>query len=98
VGHCRKTVREAMLVSAEEYGYLVRGYNEDIQERYNVARWMCFKRMLTSPFIKQKPGSPEQYAPFPWDKPREVRPSRVTPEEEAELNRLKEDFLKHRNE
>lgn len=85
-----------MLVSAEEYGFLVRGYNENIQEQYNVARWMSFNQMITSPFIKQKPRTPEQFAPFPWDKPRKVQPSKVTPEEEAALNMLKEDFLAHR--
>ncbi len=82
-----------MLVSAEEYNYLLIGYNEDMQERYNVARWISYNQMLLSPFIKQKPSTLEQYAPFPWDKPRTVRPSKVSAEEEKELNRLLKDFL-----
>ena len=93
MGHCRKTVREAMLVSAEEYNYLLRGYNEEMQAKYNVARWMSFNSMLLSPFIKQKPLTPEQYAPFPWDKPREIHYSKVTPEEVAELEKMKMEFL-----
>ena len=83
-----------MLVSAEEYTYLLRGYNEKRQQQYEIARWMSYNSMMLSPFIKHKPHSPQQYAPFPWDTPMQIAPSRVTPDEEIELNRLREDFLK----
>ena len=83
-----------MLVSAEEYNYLLRGYNESLQQQYNVARWHAFHEMCISPFVKHKPATPERFAPFPWDGPREVHISSVSEEDEKELNRLKEDFIR----
>ena len=46
MGHCNKSVREAMLVSAEEYNYLLRGYNESRQAQYEIARWMSYNSMM----------------------------------------------------
>lgn len=61
-----------------------------------VARWMVWQIMRLSPYIKpvDKPNSPKSFWPFPWEQPdddelkRKAEMYRITPEEEAELNRI----------
>lgn len=57
---------------------------------------MMWQEMLLSPNIKQghKPRSPQKFCRFPWEQSEEdelrqkAEEYRITPEEEAELNRI----------
>ena len=83
-----------MLVTAEEYSYLLKAHNERIQGNYEIARWMSYNAMLLSPFVKNKPHNVHAFAPFPWD----VTPPKiaytVTAYESAKLNEMLEIYKK----
>lgn len=83
-----------MLVTAEEYGYLIDGYDRRQREEYERARWICFHIMQLSPFIKgRRPRNVSEYIHFEWDDPREPGPSvKVTDEEIAQLYEIFRDF------
>lgn len=71
IGRCGRTEREAALTGFHEYVRLREGKERELQERYEVARWVCYNMMQLSPNIKpyNKPKSVEAYARFPWERP-----------------------------
>lgn len=69
--------------------------DREVQERYELARWVCFNIYSMNPYIKgMKARTPRQYIRFPWEKmtAEEANAKReschVTPEEQAELDRI----------
>lgn len=70
------------------------------QERWALARWMMWQEMLLSPHIKpaNKPKTPQFFCRFPWEQPEaeelaeKAKQFRITPEQEAELNRIMKEF------
>lgn len=90
------TERQAALTSWHEYTLRVKGAEQEAQERWNVARWICWQNMLLSPYVKKhnKPSSPQGYCRFPWEQSsdeelaQKAREFRITDEETAELNRI----------
>ena len=61
---------------------------------------MMWQEMLLSPNIKQghKPRTPQKFCRFPWEQSeadelkQKAEQYRITPEEEAELNRIMQEF------
>ena len=61
---------------------------------------MMWQEMLLSPNIKQghKPRTPQKFCRFPWEQSeaeeleQKAKEYRITPEEEAELNRIMQEF------
>lgn len=69
--------------------------DREVQERYELARWVCFNIYSMNPYIKgMKARAPRQYIRFPWEEmtAEEANAKReschVTPEEKAELDRI----------
>lgn len=69
--------------------------DREVQERYGLARWVCFNIYSMNPYIKgMKARTPRQYIRFPWEEmtAEEANAKRkschVTPEEQAELDRI----------
>ena len=75
------------------------GKERELQEQYEVARWICFNMMKLSPNIKDinKPQTLRSYALFPWERPTEEEYERmkalcgVTEEQAAALNKMFEE-------
>ena len=96
VGRCGRTEREAALTGYHEYLRLREGKERELQEQYEVARWICYNMMCLSPNIKpyNKPKTLTAYARFPWERPtvEEMKEMEakcgVSPEEAAILNRI----------
>lgn len=96
VGRCGKTEREAGLTTTREYLLLRKGADEAARERWEIARWQAWQRMLLSPDIKphNKPNNPKAFMRFPWEEPeaeevlRMAKGSRVSEDEAKELNRI----------
>ena len=65
-----------------------------------MVRWMMWQEVLLSPNIKRhdKPKTPQAFCRFPWEESEEVEMAekakqyRITPEEEAELNKIFKEF------
>lgn len=78
----------------------LQGKDEDAKERWTIARWMMWQEMLLSPNIKafNKPKTPQAFCRFPWEESteeelkRKVEEYRITPEQEAELNRIMQEW------
>ena len=105
IGRCGRTEREAALTGYHEYLRLREGKERELQEQYEVARWICFNMMKLSPNIKDinKPQTLRSYARFPWERPtvdeaEEMKAKCGVSQEEAEaLNKIFDEIHK-RNE
>lgn len=71
------------------------GHDEAVKERMEIARWICFRIYAQNPYIKPpKALTPRAYLRFPWEEmtPEEANAMKdrchVTPEEQAELDRI----------
>lgn len=90
------TERQAALTGWREYDLRRRGLEEAAREEWERIRWMAWQNVLLSPNIKSanKPRTPRAFWRFPWEEPedeelrRKAADYRVSPEEEAELNRI----------
>lgn len=88
------------MTSWHEYQLRLKGYEQKIQERWIFARWAAWQNVLLSPNIKpaHKPKTPQAFCRFPWEQPNEAEMAekakqyRITPEEEAALNRILEQY------
>lgn len=102
IGRCGRTERQAALTGYHEYVRLREGKERELQEQYEVARWICFNMMMLSPNIKDfnKPKTLRSYAPFPWEQmtAEEAEEAKakcgVSEEEAAELNRIFDEIHK----
>lgn len=94
------TELQAARTGMYEYQIRLDGKNEEQQEKWNVARWIAWQGMLMSPYIKahQKPKTAQAFCRFPWERPdqeelaEKAKQYRVTPEEEAALNKILMDW------
>lgn len=90
------TERQAALTGWREYELRRKGHEEAAREEWERIRWKAWRDILLSPHIKRldKPRSPKAFLRFPWEEPeddelrRKAEDYRVSPEEEAELNRI----------
>ena len=102
IGRCGRTEREAALTGYHEYVRLREGKERELQEQYEIARWVCFNMMTLSPNIKpfNKPKTVQAYARFPWERPtveeaEEMKRKCGVSEEEAEaLNKMFDEIHK----
>lgn len=104
IGRCGRTEREAALTGYHEYVRLREGKERELQERYEIARWVCFNMMQLSPNIKafNKPKTVQAYARFPWERPtveeaEEMKKKCKVSEEEAEILNKMFDEIHKRN-
>lgn len=96
VGQCGLTEEQAAFTSWHEYQLRLEGKSKELQERWSLARWICWQQHLLSPHIKQgkKARTPQAFCRFPWEESeeeeikRKAEEYRITPEQEAELNRI----------
>lgn len=96
VGRCGKSEREAGLTSYNEYRLLLEGHEQELRERMEVARWICFHIYAQNPYIKEpKARTLTSYVRFPWEEKiseeeqeRILQGCQVSPEEQAELDRI----------
>lgn len=77
-GYGRKTEKESACTSFSEYRHLVGQYEQERRDAWELARWTEWRQEITNPYIKQKPRTPHEVLPFPWDaeqkEEREVTP------------------------
>lgn len=79
---------------------LKEGKEQELQERYEIARWICFNILTMTPYIKphKKPKTLTSYVRFPWERPTEEEYERmkglcgVTEEQAAILNKMFEEI------
>ena len=88
---------QAARTSFIELRHLVEAKNREIQERWELARWMCWHAMMLSPDIKpyNKKKTPHAFFPFPWEEPeKETTPEvcHISEETEAALNDIVKDY------
>lgn len=94
------TEEQAARTGFREFLLRRKGKEEEQRERWTIARWMCWQDVLLSPNIKQgsKPRTPTAFCRFPWEQgeaeemEEKAKAFRITPEQEAELNRIMADF------
>lgn len=74
---------------------LAQGHDEAQKERMELARWICFHIYAQNPYIKPpRAKSPREYIRLPWEEmtAEEANAKKeschVTPEEQAELDRI----------
>lgn len=74
---------------------LLKGQDEATREKMEVARWICFQIYSMNPYIKgMKARNARSWCRFPWEEmtPEEANAMKekchVTPEEQAELDRI----------
>lgn len=104
IGRCGRTEREAALTGYHEYVRLREGKERELQEQYEVARWICFNIMQLNPNIKpyNKPKTLQAYARFPWERMTVEEAAEaqqkcgVSEEEAAVLNRIFDEIHKRR--
>lgn len=104
IGRCGRTEREAALTGYHEYVRLREGKERELQEQYEIARWVCFNIMALSPNIKpyNKPKTLQAYARFPWERMtvEEAEEAKakcgVTDEEAAKLNQIFDEIHKRK--
>lgn len=95
VGRCGKGEREAALTSRHELDLLLKGDQERMRERMEIARWICFHIYAQNPYIKPpKAQTPRSYVRFPWEEMTAEEANQmkdachVSEEEQAELDRI----------
>ena len=106
IGRCGRTEREAALTGYHEYVRLREGKERELQERYEIARWVCFNILSMNPYIKpfNKPKSVTAYARFPWERPTveeaEAMKAKcgVSAEEAEALNKIFDEIHRRNNE
>jgi hypothetical protein len=96
VGRCGKTQVQAARTSALEIQQLIAAKNREMQDRWELARWMRWHDVMYNPYVKQghRPATPQAMMRFPWEAPeREITKEdcHVTPEEVAALTRIFEE-------
>lgn len=71
------------------------------RRRWARARWQMFLAMQLSPYVRNKPSSPELWVPFGWE--RQVQEKRakegdwsVSSGERQELDRIMDEFIRTR--
>jgi len=71
------------------------GKDEDARERMELARWLAFRMYEMNPYIKgARARTPRDYIRFPWEQMTAEEANamqercHVTPEEQAELDRI----------
>lgn len=74
---------------------LWKGKDDEMKERMELARWICFHIYAQNPYVKPpKPQTPRQYIRFPWEEMTAEEANamkdkcHVTKEEQAELDRI----------
>lgn len=62
---------QAARTSLAELRHLIAAKNREVQERWEIARWVCWHQHLLSPNIKpyDKKSTAKAFFPFPWDEP-----------------------------
>ena len=99
------TEEQAARTGFHEFTLRWKGKEQEQRERWTIARWMCWQDVLLSPNIKpgSKPRTPQAFCRFPWEKSEKeeieekARAFRLTPEQEAELNKIMAEFDAKRN-
>ena len=99
------TERQAALTGYHEYELRLKGFERQMQERWTVARWICWQQHLLSPNIKpgNKAKTAQAFCRFPWEQSEaeelaeKAKFYRITPEEEAELNRIMAEYEAAKN-
>lgn len=95
VGRCGKSELEAALTTRREYDLLVRGHEQELQEKMEVARWIAFRIYCQNPYIRPpRAETVRSYLRFPWEAPAEdevrnrAAGCAVSTDEAAELDRI----------
>lgn len=93
------TRAQAARTSMTEYRIRVEGHEQDIHERYELARWEVWHQYNLSPWLKAgvRPKKPTDIIRFEWEGPvkkkRITRKQAIVSEEEAKaLETLMKDF------
>ena len=94
---------QAARTSLAELRHLIEGHNRQVQEWWEIARWMRWHAVQLSPDIKSynKPRSPKLMMRFPWEEPElDIKPEEchVTEDEARGLEAIMNDFIKRREE
>lgn len=63
------TREQAGWTSYEEFAMRKKGKDEEVKERWEIARWQMFIAHTMHPYIKpeKKARTPQKFAPFGWD-------------------------------
>lgn len=85
-----------MLTSFHEFRLLAEGHDQDLRERWEIARWEQWMQVNLSPYIKplHKPRRPCDLMRFPWeeDDSQETVPEPLTPEQTERLGGIMKTF------
>lgn len=97
------TQAQAARTSLAELRHRIDAHNRELQEQWEIARWMRWHAVQLSPDIHSynKPRTPLAMMRFPWEKPEvEMKPQacRVTEDEAVGLEQIVADFYKRRQE
>lgn len=95
------TQAQAARTSLTELRHLIAGHDRELQERWEIARWMRWHALQLSPDIRpfNKPHTPKAMMRFPWEEPdAEIRPEdcHVDADKALALEQIVEDFYKRR--
>lgn len=88
------TCEQAGYTTMKEYRLRLEGYHNEQRNEWERARWQMFLVMQMHPHIKQgqKPNTPQQWIPFPWEKEehKEIDPSacKLTDEQKEKLSKI----------
>lgn len=89
------TEHQAGLTSFREYRMLIAGKDDEMKDRMEVARWICFNIYNQNPYIKPpKAQTLQAYCRFPWEQMSAEEANamkdkcHVSEEEKAELDRV----------
>ena len=103
VGRCGKSEREAALTSFWEYMLRAKGLERELQERMEVARWICFQMYSQNPYVRPpRAKSPQSFLRLPWEEPTEDEVEQaatdciVSADEAAELDKIFAELRKKR--
>lgn len=82
-----------------EFRLLREGAENAERRRWERARWQMFLAMQLSPYVRNKPSTPEQWAPFGWERQAQEQKARtgdwsVSGGERRELDRIMDEFIK----
>lgn len=85
-----------------EYHQRLKGWEAGQHEEWERARWLAWHQYNLSPFLKNKPKTPKDLAPFAWDKAEKIdkrtarKKARITEQEKAALDAIMKDFYERK--
>ncbi len=99
MGRCGMTRAQAARTSMAEYRMRVEGHEQEMHERYELARWTVWHKYNLSPWLKvgARPKKPSDVFRFAWETPDKKKKitrkqARVSEAEAAALEALMKDF------